>query len=397
MTLVVISALTLASGAYVGYAAIRHARPVTLPAPTGPYRVGRTTFDWTDRTRTDPLAARPGTGRELSVWVWYPAAASGGRPAAYLPGAWGGLHFPSLLGLGETRFSAVRTHAFDDAPVSAGRFPVVVLLPGLGFAAPQYSALAENLASHGYLVAGVTPTYTANLTVLHGRTVRSTEAGNPQTLGAADLHEGAAAQAGDRLVGVWAADTRFAAGQVAELGRTGPFAGHVDAAHPTYVGHSFGGAASLEACRLDARCAGAVDVDGTQFGPVVRLGLNRPTMILASEGSCVAGACRSSDAVGRADVATARTLLAAGTGPTWCYQLAGGLHFNFTDYAAYYLAAPLRHFLALGPIDGGLGLRITNAYLAAFLDHAVRSRPEPLLTGESAPYRQAHPVRCRVN
>ncbi|GAA4632835.1 alpha/beta hydrolase [Actinoallomurus vinaceus] len=393
MTLAILSAVVLATGTYVGYAAIRHDRPVTLPTPTGPYAVGRATFDWTDRTRTDPLAPRPGTPRELSVWLWYPAVPSGGRRAAYLPGAWNGLHFGSLPGLGETGFGAVRVHAYEGAPLAAGRFPIVVLLPGLGLAAPQYTALAEDLASHGYLVAGVTPTYTANLTVLHGRAVRATAAGNPPALNAANLRTGAAAQAGDPLMAIWAADARFAAGQVAGLGQ--PFAGHVDAAHPAYVGHSFGGAASLEACRLDAHCAGAVDLDGTQFGPVVRTGLGRPTMIVGSAGSCVTGVCRATDAVSRADAAAARTLLAASTGAAWCYELAGSHHFNFSDYASYYLAAPLRRLLDLGPIDGGLGLRITGVYLAAFLDHAVRSRPEPVLSGASAPYSRMRAVHCK--
>ena len=48
--------VVLAIGGYVGYAAIRAAQPVTLPAPTGPYRVGRTITEWTDSARVDPLA-----------------------------------------------------------------------------------------------------------------------------------------------------------------------------------------------------------------------------------------------------------------------------------------------------------------------------------------------------
>lgn len=70
MALVVVAGL----GAYAGYAAIRAARPVTLPAPTGPYSVGRAITEWTDHARTDPLAPHPGTPRRLSVWLWYPAS-----------------------------------------------------------------------------------------------------------------------------------------------------------------------------------------------------------------------------------------------------------------------------------------------------------------------------------
>ncbi|MGI5489155.1 hypothetical protein [Microtetraspora malaysiensis] len=364
--------LVVFGGAYVALVAVRHGEPVALPAPTGPHRVGRTMFDWTDRARIDPLAPRPGGVRRLSVWLWYPAdRGATGRPAPYAPGAWGGLHFPGPLGLGESDFAAVRTHALQDAPVAEGRFPVVVFEPGLGLAAPQYSTLAENLASHGYLVAGVTPTYSANLTVLDGRAVPATAAGNPPELETADLHTGRAAQVGDRLVGVWAADARFAAAQVAVLGRSGRFTGHVDAARTAYLGHSFGGAASLEACRTDRNCIGAVDLDGTQFGPVARAGLAVPLMILGSQNSCVTGTCRPATSGEQADRTTARTLLSAGTGPASYAQIDGAGHFNFSDYPVYFLAAPLRGLLALGPIDGRRGLAIINAHLIAFLDRAA--------------------------
>ena len=49
---------------------------VTLPAPTGPYAVGRTFFDWVDEAWADPLAPVPGVQRELTVWIWYPAIAA---------------------------------------------------------------------------------------------------------------------------------------------------------------------------------------------------------------------------------------------------------------------------------------------------------------------------------
>lgn len=374
-------------GGYVGYVAIRSAQPVTLPAPTGPYPVGRTTVEWTDHSRVDPLAPRPGTPRELSVWLWYPASPGpDAQPAAYAPGPWSGLHLNGPIGLAETGFDHVRSHAFAEVSVAAGRFPVVVLEPGLGFAAPQYTAVAENLASNGYLVAGVTPTYSANLTVLNGQTVSATDAGDPQTFDGADPHAGQAQSAGDRLIDVWAADDRFAASQVAALDDAGRFAGHVDAITTVYLGHSFGGAAALEACRTDERCAGAADLDGTQYGPVVHSGLTKPMLLIASENSCITGTCRTSSANEQSSLVTAHALLAASTGPAWCYQLDGAAHFNFSDYGAYYLAAPLRSQLALGAIDGDTALAITNAYLTAFVQHVTHGRPETLLSSRHSPY-----------
>ena len=177
-------ALALVAAGYVGYVWWRHDRPVTLPTPSGPHPVGRRTFDWTDQGRTDALAPDP-RPRRVSVWLWYPAARGSrttGPPARYTPGAWRQLHLPARVGVGETSFAEVRTHARSDVPVAAGRFPVVVLEPGLGFAAPHYQTLAEDLASHG--------------------TSR-------------------------RLLAVWVADARFAAREADRLGRSGSFARHV--------------------------------------------------------------------------------------------------------------------------------------------------------------------------
>jgi predicted dienelactone hydrolase len=378
------------TGGYVGYIALRQAQPVTLPAPTGPYPVGRTMFDWTDPARTDPLAPHPATARELSVWLWYPAARAAGSRAPYTPKPWDRLHLSGVAGLGETSFDKVRAHATDSPPAAPGRFPIVVWEPGLGFAAAQYTAIAENLASHGYLVAGVTPTYSANLTVLHQQVVHASPAGNPRAFDSADLHAGPAQQAGDHLVTVWAADARFSAAQVAALDHAGPLAGHVDGAHITYAGHSFGGAAALQACHDDPACVAAVNLDGTQYGNVVHSGLRQPMLTMATD-SCVTGSCHPTGAADRSDEATAHALLAASTGPVWNYHVTGMRHFDFTDYDAYYLAAPLRHLLPLGALPRSRGLAITNGYLAAFLARAVHGRPAPLLDGTDPGYPEVHP------
>ena len=165
-----------------------------------------------------------------------PAASS--RPAVHAPGPWQRLHFPAPNGLFEGPFNRVHPAARDGAPVAAGRFPVVVLAPGLGFSAPQYTVLAADLASRGYLVVGITRTYSANLTVLHGTPVFSTTEGNPPELGG---NTGPAAAAADRLIDIWADDARFAATRVAELDSTNPFVGRVVPDHVAYIGHSFGG------------------------------------------------------------------------------------------------------------------------------------------------------------
>jgi dienelactone hydrolase len=358
-----LAAVLLVAGT-VAYLGVRHVLPRQLPAPTGPYRVGRAAYDWTDTGRTDPLAPDPGRQRELSVWVWYPAqAGASGPPAPYAPGHWAGM---LQFGILANRLDGVRTHSVDGAPAADGRFPLVVLEPGMGLAAPQFSALAEDLASHGYVVAGVTPTYSANVTVLHGHPVRSSPAGNPPDFSQAE---------GDRLVPVWAADARFAADRMA--GIDGSPAGHVDASRVVYIGHSFGGASSLQACHDDRRCAGAVDLDGTPYGTVVTTGLAAPMMLVGTPGDCLAGTCRPTDAAEREIDTAGRTLRAASTGPAFRYELTGAEHLNFSDYGAYYIPAPLHGLAQLGPIDGGRALVVVSHYVTTFLDHVLRGAAAP--------------------
>ena len=67
-----------------------------LPAPGGPYKVGRTEFDWVDTSRPDPDS--PGGYREIVVWLWYPASPESEAEAAeWMPGKWGELLLPWYL------------------------------------------------------------------------------------------------------------------------------------------------------------------------------------------------------------------------------------------------------------------------------------------------------------
>ncbi len=355
----IVLAVPLLLVGYLAVVEIAATQPIRLPAPTGTYAVGRMMFDWTDQSRPDPLG--PAAHRDLSVWTWYPTRAHA-APGPYAPGLWSAMHFPPPFGFLEGSFLAMQGHSIDRAAIASGRFPLVVLEPGMGLSAPMFATIAENLASHGYVVAGVTPTYSANVTVVHGRVLGSTAAGNPD-----DPSE----PNGTRVVNVWAADGKFAAGKAAAR-----FAGHVDASRTLYIGHSFGGASALQECHLDAHCGGAIDLDGTQFGSVARDGVRAPVMIVGSDNSCTTGTCSSSDTEEQRERQVAQTMLTASP-HAWCFSIGGTQHFNFTDYAAYYLAPPLNTLIPLGPIDGDQGLVITNRYVVAFADHVSHGSAFP--------------------
>ncbi|GAB3836615.1 hypothetical protein GCM10029963_77470 [Micromonospora andamanensis] len=133
-----------------------------LPTPTGAYPVGTTWLHLTDAARSDPW--RPESRRELMVSLWYPAVAAPGARVPYTTAAVSariiaaeGLPLPPDL------LATVRTSARRDVPVRpvARGWPLVVLSPGFSLSRESLTGLAEDLASRGYVVAGVDHPYEA--------------------------------------------------------------------------------------------------------------------------------------------------------------------------------------------------------------------------------------------
>lgn len=380
-------ALAVLVGGYTVVIAIRRQQPRELPPPAGAYAVGRTELQL-QTAATDPTSLRR-EARRLSVWLWYPADRGTSTPAApYAPGLWGELHFPGVTGFAEGPFDRLRLRAVDGASAAAGRFSLVVFEPGLGFAAPQYPAIAESLASAGLVVAVITPTHSANVAVIDDHLVAPTPAGNPPGLGG---HHGPASAAADRLVDLWSADARSVAAQL-HRGAVAPVLDRHLSDGTLYAGHSFGGAAALQACADDDGCRGAADLDGTQFGRVVHTGVRQPLLLLGSEDSCITGTCGAKATPDPDDVAAARSLLRASVQPASCLTLTGARHFDFTDYGTYYLAAPLSAILPLGSIDGRRALEITSTLLATFARRSLTGSPAQVVhdavLGQARSYRE---------
>ncbi|QGN32217.1 alpha/beta hydrolase [Microlunatus sp. Gsoil 973] len=361
--------ILLVLSGYLVVAANRSHDVRALPRTVDSRPIGRSRLELAVPNRAQGRHA----GRD-SVWLWFPSVADRDQaPAAYAPGPWNGLHLSNPLGQLETSFDDLRIRSREQVRPATGRFPLIILEPGMGFAAPQYQALAEDLASAGFIVAGVTPTGSANVTVLGGHVIKSNAEGNPPDLG---THSGRPQAEADRLVGKWA-DAAVAVART--LRHTGIIAAHLQPGS-VYAGHSFGGAASIQACHDDPSCRGAVDLDGTQFGDVVHTGLDKPLMIIGSGDSCVTGRCPAGARNSTDDVRVAGSLLQHSHGPAWCPIVAGTRHFNFSDYGSYYLALPLRTLLALGSVNGARATRTIDRSVIGFARFATTGRSEQALT-----------------
>ena len=369
LVLSVLASLLLSSCSYftAGIPAV-----VRLPTPAGPYAVGRVAFDW-----TDPARASLGTGssprRELLVWVWYPADQVASAPIApYLPSRWAQAleaeHSP--LGLLFQDFASVTTSTLVAPPAAAAAHPLVVLSTGYGLVPAYYTTLAEELASAGFLVAGIANTYSAPVVVFpDGRKVLRDGAGSLPEKGTAAQMSAAAA----RLVGVWQADIGFVIDKLlaANNAPSSRFFRSIDPKRIAAIGHSFGGAASAAAALSDSRIKAVVDLDGTLWGEAAHHAVRVPTMIVTSSPKPTA-----------AESASFADALSSGALEL---TLEGSRHFDFSDYAVLY--EPLIHLTGLlGSIPGRRALIVTDAYVKAFLMHALNGSAEPLFRGPSAAY-----------
>jgi dienelactone hydrolase len=184
----------------------------------------------------------------------------------------------------------------------------------------DYTTLAEDLASHGYVVGAGAPTYSASVVVFPGgRVARSTALGSlpggedaPVT--GAKIRKDQAA--GARLVGVWAKDMSFELDRMAKLDdeKGARFYRTLDVDRAGMLGHSLGGATALSACASDARCDAAANLDGTPTVPADCSVMALPSRICTSRATC-----RTPCATGSARKETAgrvRSTVARSTGPT---------------------------------------------------------------------------------
>jgi dienelactone hydrolase len=371
----------------------RLTRRDTLPAPTGPHPVGRTTLELVDRARQEIFAADPTARRELVMWTWYPAAPTpvGAARADYLPAPWALI--ADQLGLD---IAGVHAHAVSDAPVSGHQptYPVLLLSPS-GFSPLLLTTLAEHLASGGYVVVGINHTYETAVSVFaDGRVVPM----NPAALGGALGPQGGPHDAAfERRRQVCAYKTRDLSSVADHLARldvhpTGLGADRLDLSRLGALGHSFGGNAALEWCRIDPRCRAAANLDGALWTDVRNLGLARPVLQLLAEHPEFAMTSADAVAAGIAPDAAwyeAERAIAFGgwrtvaeLGPqAHTLQIAGATHLSFMDlpFLAVRDGSPVVPMLAATTIDPTRMARITGEIVQAFFDQYLDLRPSQLL------------------
>jgi dienelactone hydrolase len=349
-----------------------------LPEPTGPEPVGTTSLRLTDASRPDPWVPEM-SARELMVSVWYPAADAGGRRARYMTPAESEL---LLAGAGITSvppdaLSTVRTNAVSDVPPAgpAHSRPLVVLSPGFLGLRSSLTALAEDLASHGYVVAGIDHTYESRATAFPDGRVTTALAQDAPRRGRPE-----------KAVAGRAADVSFVLGELTGAHPAWPGAGLIDPARIGMAGHSIGGASAIAAMLADPRVRAGIDMDGSTIAPIPEAGLSRPFLFLGKQSNYTPGSGIIASPDGKhvkGSVLTWERDWPRLTGWKRWVVVAGAVHASFTDLAL--LAGQLGIDIEAG-LPGARSLDITRAYVRALFDQHLRGSPQALLDQASPRY-----------
>ncbi|MGW0789451.1 alpha/beta hydrolase family protein [Streptomyces sp. NPDC002911] len=344
-----------------------------LPRPTGPRAVGTTSLHLTDDSRPDPWASGV-DARELMVSLWYPTASPNGRRAQYMTPTESELLLEEggITGVPSDVLSTTRTNAFADArPAGHTRsLPLVVLSPGFTKPRTTLTTLAEDLASHGYVVAAIDHTYESVATTFpDGRVATCTACEVP--------HDEAF---WNRLVTNRAADVSFVLDELTEAHAEWDGSRLIDPSRIAMAGHSVGGASAVTSMLADPRVRAGIDIDGTTQVPIPDSGLSRPFLFLGREAQYSPGS-------GDGAVATWERDWQRLTGWKRWLVVAGAEHASFTDIGL--LAEQLGIDIG-AELPAARASEIVRKYSRAFLDSHLRNRPQPLLDKPSMRYPQVH-------
>ncbi|MFI1944638.1 alpha/beta hydrolase family protein [Streptomyces virginiae] len=335
---------------------------VELPRPTGRFAVGREDLHLVDRSRTDPWA---GSGpRELMVTMRYPARHDTGRTTRYLTSEEARLLLVDR-GLDQVipveTLTGTRTHDRTGARPAAGRYPLIVLSPGFTTHRSTLTALAEDLASRGYVVASVDHAYESVGTAFPGGRVLTCLACEKVT-----------DEAGYRTVGeTRARDVSFLLDRLTGRNPVWRHAGLVDKSRIAMAGHSIGGSSTAAAMAADPRIRAGINMDGGFSTPLPATGLGgRPFMLLGAQQRGPGG-----------NASWDRDWPLLDGWKRWITFADSG-HFTFTDFPAIgeQLGLPDEE----APLPGARSVELTRRYVAAFFDQHLGGRPQPVLDGPSA-------------
>jgi predicted dienelactone hydrolase len=228
----------------------------------------------------------------------------------------------------------------------------VLLSPGFTVPRHTLTALGEDLASHGYVVAAVDHAYESVGAKFPGGVLPCAACGRPETISIAPITLNRAT------------DLSFVLDEL----RHNPL---VDERRVAVVGHSIGGGAAATTMRADSRVDAGVNIDGPMLPADP---LNRPFLLLGTLDDHHPG--------GDSDPSWDAVWPQLTRDKRWL-TVTDADHYSFTDLDL------LVHQSGVDlpmPLDPGRAIQLTRTYVTAFLDQHLRGIPQRLLAGPVAAF-----------
>ena len=323
-----------------------------LRAPGGPFPVGTTTL-------------RPDNASSPEMQLWYPAQRS--------PGCRLALYEPVLGGKRNKILRWLRTASMlDAAPAESPPLPVIVYVNGWNGTRWGNTALLQDLASHGFVVAAADqPAGVLDGFDLSAPMDFSTDEAHARTMRLIAVK----LQAQVRTVGL-------VLDRLEELNADtdSRFAGRLDLTRAGVIGYSFGGATAAEAALTDPRLHASANLDGLMFGEAAQTGPPFPHLKMNDGSPPVTDAERRSPNAAvriRATMLdTAERQMRANFARNGGFSLTipGSLHSNFSDYP---IVVPWRRFNGAGTIDPTRCGAIIRHWAVGFFHFALRGGEWP--------------------
>ncbi|KAH0040865.1 PAF acetylhydrolase family protein, partial [Aureobasidium melanogenum] len=335
------------------------ASAIVVQPPLGRYGVASTVMELVDTSRNDTYASKP-EPRRIMVSSYYPAnSLKKCQPVMlpYMPPATAAVYdrMYAPIGIPNGTFGSfeLSTCAFNRKNRSRGPndFPIVLFSPGLGNSRLLYGAMAQSLASHGYVVITMDHAYDANIVEYPDKSIAL----------AVDIETTEQITAD---VVVRQRDFSFLIDQLHNCSIRQQLSHDIASLKSLnkilVVGHSLGGATAAAAMLADNRIAAAVDLDGTMFGDVLNEGLRSPFMIMSHAGKNLT-----------TDPSWARVWPKV-TGTKLAVALNGTVHGSYTDLPLLANTLGLSAKASpqvgelLGMMDGVMAIENINAFVGQF-------------------------------
>ncbi len=340
-----------------------------LPKPTGQYAVGVYSGSMHDLTR-GPNGIEHHTRelfREVIVQFWYPAEAHTGLGLEHYAQG-------NELSARSGYKSVLRTNSLLEAkPVTNQAFPVLIFNPRWGGSRVQNTFLAEDLASHGYIVVALDHPYNGALVDTdHGLVAADKlDAISAEKTPTAEALEAAWAQE----LAIWVQDSRFVLNQLARMGAEGSATGfpwgtpRMDLTRVGAFGHSFGGATSIALLGADPRIKSAINLDGWTLNGMAGRTTQPVLFVYEQSGKVRRPAVDVDTQVDLADNTAVEDSLAKYGGLRAYVE--GTQHLDFTDQT---LVSPVQRLTHTGPIQGARARQITRGLVLGFFDQTLKGQ-----------------------